>query len=301
MTTTHTTIPPEALYWAVLDTASLPAASAAKRREQLGFLFERFLPRPIEEIQAAYTQIARHSVLACGIDHERLEHIATITLTPESIPPCITQQHHDPHHQTHNDQHEDQRTQAHLPAVRCNELNLLTGPHEPDCVRQLRRRWLVQLCAAAAIAFAFLLVGVEQRVHAAATTARQANSAIATVHAQALGPTPTGAAQFSKMTGELRLLRRTRRGSTDLMPIDPTPDLAEWLANWPTQPPTRTRTLIADDQTMTLTTELASNDDAQAIIDAMAVPPGWTRAQPTVNATANGVRLTLRAQRKDRP
>ncbi len=273
------TIPAETLYWAVLNVSALPPASSAKRREQIGFLFERFLPRPIERVHAAYAPLDADRILACGIDIEKLEPIASLTLTPDAIPDHVAESVGTP------------------PPT--DSLNLLTGPFEPPRVRALRRRWLIQLTAAAILAIALLLVGVERRAHAARATAADASDAIVQVHAQVLGLADEP--QFSRMTSELRRLRQTRRADGDLMPRDPTPDLAAWLATWPADPPVQTQSIVASPSAMTITTSATTNDEAQALIDALRSPPRWTQAQPSLNRTADGVRIVLRLDAEDDP
>lgn len=133
------TIAAARLYWAVLDTDGLSAA-AIRDPKRLGYLFEEFLPTPIEELQAAYTPIGEEGrgspprILACGIDRDRLTRLlerpdatSWTRLHPVELGPAL-------------DIHPD--------SVSLAAINLLTGDFEPARVRRLGR-WVWMTAAAA--------------------------------------------------------------------------------------------------------------------------------------------------------
>ncbi len=70
--------PAERFYWALLDGGLLPRRG--RRRRQLGYLFERFVPGvAIEEVHAVYRAVpgARNRFLACGAPAEKLRESST--------------------------------------------------------------------------------------------------------------------------------------------------------------------------------------------------------------------------------
>ena len=87
----HLQWPVERFYWAVID-ASVLSSGWRPRREQLGFLFEPFVPQPLEELHVVYEPLADRRYLACAVDRAELQQelaAEIVTLTPMALPPFV--------------------------------------------------------------------------------------------------------------------------------------------------------------------------------------------------------------------
>ena len=77
-------------YWAVLDARPLGRTRIAPAER--GYLFEPFIPLPIEEVQAAYLPLADGRVVACGFERVRLDAMARdglLSLSPDLVPDFV--------------------------------------------------------------------------------------------------------------------------------------------------------------------------------------------------------------------
>ena len=77
----------EQCYWEVLDASRLPGRTVSS--EQLGFLLEPLVPRPLDELHVLYRPLSGRRYLACAVPLEVLEGQVDPRLTslrPASLP-----------------------------------------------------------------------------------------------------------------------------------------------------------------------------------------------------------------------
>jgi hypothetical protein len=270
-----TTWPADRFYWAMLDVSSLPPRLLGRPSpRRLGYLFERYLPAPIESVHAAYTMIEKGRVLACAVDRARLDQDCpsdAIALAPRSPPPFID--------------------------ADVSGLNLLVGDYEPESISRRRARWRFELAAALVLIAAVILAGMHRRAqrheaHLAATSA-----ALAEVYDETLGPAEPSAQPASlRLTAELRRLQQTR-GGVAVEPASAASGLAALLAPWPADLDVRTESVVVTESSMTLVVLLADNEEVQRFAASIAGVEDWTMIQPQVRSVRDGVRATIRFQR----
>jgi hypothetical protein len=267
-------------YWALLDGGLLPRGG--KRRRQLGYLFERFLPGlAIEQVQAVYRAVpgARNRFLACGAPAEKLREqldSGALTLGPQSLPAFVD---------------------APLdPAA----LNLLTGDLLPEAVRRLRRR-AVSLVVAAVIGCCLLLVaGLERRERAVEAHAACVLAAQAAIIERALGSAaPGGNAQPPqvRLIAALRQLEQTRRedpAAADV--LDCSVVMSEFLKLWPAALHVSTESIVVAPDSISVRAIVATMVDAQLLADALGRLSGWRLLQPQSEARKGDVVVSLRLE-----
>ena len=267
-------------YWAVIDTTSLPRRLGPINHEQLGYLFERSLPLPIDDVHAVYVRIGKSKrYVACGVDRARLSDALlpdALSLAPEGLPDWIDED---------------------AAMASADRFNLLTGEFEPRALRRPRRRAALEIIAAILVVAAVLVIGFERRIAAARNTAgtieSQRTALLQEVLANSL--TPTALPSDVRMTAELRTLRQTR--TTDAPSIELT-DVSERLAmllgRWPAGVHLRTQSLSATADSITLRGLLESVESSQTFVDAFQGLPPWRVQQPSVRTTRDGIDMELR-------
>lgn len=268
-------LPPERLYWGVLDPSSLPRGSAGRRRG-LGYLFESVLPVPIETLHAVYLVLDDGRVLACGMDRGALaEHEGALILGPESIPACVG-------------------------ATECVEaaaINLLLGEFEPRAVHMARRGTVLLIACTVLGCGLAVLAGQVRRASRWQQIARTAAETTTALYNQILPPSKSALPPAARLTAELRSLDRTRSGTPAADgPREITPTLATLLASWPADLHARTDSLTAAAGSITLTVRLPEQADAERLERELRPPPGWRMGQPNVQRDREGLTVRVRLE-----
>lgn len=275
-------IEPEELYWAMLDTTSIAKRPiAGHSREQLGYLFERLLPLPIEDVQAAYVNAGSRCVVACAMERHLLEEMDLsneLSLTPKALPHWMNT------------------------TVDPNRLNLLTGRYVPVAVRRRRSQLRLELAAALLLAAGAVLLGAERRIIHARHAAIDAEQSLSLLYEAALGPAEFGAQPAAlRLTGELRRLRQTR--GVDMPAAGPpsaASALAAILAEWPRGGlEVRAEAVTVTETVITIVANLADNEKAEQFSEHFRDVEGWSLQQPQVRVNSEQVRVTLRFSRED--
>lgn len=278
-------------YWAILS------GPLTRDRGALGYLFERFLPVPIDEVQAAYQRLADGRVVACGVEHVRLREVldeGALTLSP-SEPPAFPELQESPDS-----------------VLRPERLNLLVGPCEPAAVARRRRACLAVLGTAALLCAAMVVLGLERRAAAmrddAAYLDRQrlalSESALSR---SSLQPTSSPGNRSSSAPVEQRLLAELRRlelsrpseavlaslGATAVT-SDAGKTLAALLRAWP-EPEllARTESISITPTSVSMHGTVADTAAATRWSEAIRGTKDWDLQQPSVQATREGVRVTM--------
>lgn len=209
----HRDIPPERLYWAVVDATAI---DRRLRSDEVASLAEDVLPVPIEELQLVVRRLRDGRALVCAIERDELESLiepGQLSLTPSVLPAFIDS--------------------PQMPPVA--ELNLLEGPFEPPQVRTARRRLVASAMAAMALVTAALSVGFVMRGFAYKRAIAEVEAhrqdivrAVITTNAAA----PSALPPELRLMAELRELRSTR--STEIPSIEDVSGLASAvLSLWP--------------------------------------------------------------------
>lgn len=271
-------LPPEAFYWGVLDTSSLPAR-AARRPDRLGYLFESVLPVHIERVHATFLPIGGDRVLACGMDEDRLRELAApgvLTLGPSTLPGFLEE------------------------PIDAQSITLLTGEFEPSEIRRARGR-VVKLCAAAVLVCSLLvLAGQVRRAASQNRLATAYADATASVYDRVLPPS-TGRSPAlpaaARLTAELRSLDRTRGDRpAESGPREVGPTLASLLASWPADLHVTTEALSVSDTAINITARLPDSAAAERFERELRAPEGWRLAQPDVRTERDGILFRARME-----
>ncbi len=281
MSNRHVRWPAERFYWAFLDGGLLPRGE--KRRRQLGYLFERFLPGlAIEDVRAVYRAVpgARNRFLACGAPAEKLREqldAGALTLAPQALPAFV---------------------EAPLDPA---EFNLLTASLLPEAVRRLRRR-AVSLAITVVIGSCLLLIaGLERRERAIQSHAAGALAAQAAIIERALGPAaPGGSAQPAqvRLVAALRQLEQTRREDPAVTGLlDCSVVMSEFLKVWPAgELRVSTESIVVAPDSINVRAIVATMGDAQLLADALDRLSGWRLLQPQSEARKDDVIVSLRLE-----
>lgn len=278
--------PADRFYWALLDTSVLPKRlwTRQPRTEQLGYLFEPFLPIPIDEVHPQYARVDEHQYIACGLAHSTLKGSpldAALTLGPESLPDCMPL----------------------IDSVDPKSINLLVGSYEPPSVIKLKRHCATLLTVVVCLTALIFIGGTLARTQALRTATVQANDQRRSIYEQQLDAKSLGATNQPasvQLTAELRRLKQTR--STDHALTDEQSDasltLQSLLAGWPSEHRIRTESISIAPNSITMVGSLPSNAEAQGFIASFMTPKGWTARQPQIQAVRDDVRLTWRLLRE---
>lgn len=270
-------LPANRFFWGVLDTSALPATPPGSKRRvtQLGYLFENVLPVPVESVHVAYLSIGDQRVLACGMETAALSDLRSegcTTLGPDSLPglPSFTEIDVDP-----------------------ASINLLHGEFQSPGVRRARRRWGVHAAITVALVIGSALIGVERRVHAAKQHEFNARAARRGVYHEVLAPAgPNAQPDEARFLSEVRTLHKTRTEPEQADHLeDVTSMFAALLERWPSDLRTQTSALNVNAASITLTTTIPDNEQAQQLISALGEFDGWRVAQDSVSPTREGVQL----------
>lgn len=294
MTTTHaesTTAlrwPPEDFYWAILDASALPR-SRSGRTEQLGYLFEAFLPVAIEDVHAVYRRLPGRNgaqrYVACAAPRQRLEAEVNgaLTLAPAALPACIDAD------------------------VDPASLNLLNREFTPLAVRVGQRRWGVFAILILVACAALLTVGLERRTQATRAEATRTRAAALAVLEDTLGPVAresvgTAFPPERRLLAELRLLEQTRSAAAPVTTgSNAAFELAALLERWPKEGHVEAQSLSITESAIALLAQVPTMSDAQRLADALDSPPGWRLPQPETRSRRGSVAVTLRFEPAPEP
>lgn len=280
-------LPPERFFWGVLDT-SLLRSSGRSRGDQFGYLFEPFLPVPLEEVHTVYTRIDDEHVLGCAIERRILD---------EEVPPTALSLHP-----------EAAPTDLEISEDRLTRLNLLTGRYTPPPIRKIERRLRWRLFIIALVAFLLVVVGLERRIKTIDREADSIGKRLDDVYRAVLGPKASNALQprALQITAELRRLERTRSDDAlaTIALLDAARELEQLLASWPKGAHLTTETITVTPSSITVRAQVPT-DETQAATEALGPWGQWRRMQPEINNSTSGlstvtIRFT-RTQEKSTP
>ena len=270
----HLQWPPERFYWAVIDASVLTRRA---RSEQLGFLFEPWVPQPLDELHAVYASLANRRYLACAVARTELENLPgdIETLTPAALPPFVEED------------------------VEPGRLNLLTGPFAPPPVRRLERRWVQAVFLIFLVWVLSLTVGLERRARAERNAEQVTRAQEEDVYRAVLGST-TGVLPLPlQLEAELRALRQTRTPQGQVLePFDAALVLSELLGRWPTALDLETDSIHITPDSIHVRCTLKSTAEVQQLASAVGELPGWKLLQPSIRTQQDSVVATLRLQRE---
>jgi hypothetical protein len=274
----HVRWPAESFYWGVLDASVLDRITLIdprRRDRHLGYLFESSLPLPIEEVHAVYRRVSGDRFIACGVERELLSSLepTAAMLGPASLPAAIAGE------------------------IEPDAFNLITGAWAPPIVRRLRRLSVIIIVVAMGAGAMLGVLGLERRTRAIRDEVAWLAAEETRIYERALGPPSPGAVLPPErlLVAELARLERTRRpdapatAATGVAPI-----LAGLLSHWPAGIQAETSVLSVGSEAVTITAEVPTMADAQALSDALADLDGWTVQLPRTQARSGSVDVTIR-------
>lgn len=279
----HTrTVPSGTCYWALLRPESLPRArngtgsDLGVAREYLDALLAEDLPVSIDDVHAVYVRASDATVIACAIGRDQLHGLKgdALHLTPDALPTFVA---------------------GH--AIEIDSLNLLVGDFEP--VPLARERGHARLIAAAAsVALCVLAsVGLLRRANSlrqeiaandslAVSTARVAIANASSTSGDTARPNDIGVGNaLFHMRETLASLRATRSIDPSTSP-DAIAPLASLLSEMPHTESLRTDSLSVTPGTISL--NLATDHDPQALLANLSAPSGFTMTEPRYTTTTTG-------------
>lgn len=253
--------------------------SSSRKFQQLGYLFESYLPAiAIEDIQAVYKPLSKNAshFIACGLPKQILTQELdpkAITLTPSELPSFIDQD-CDP-----------------------SQLNLLTGEFQPKTVRQLHRRSTLYVCSIITICTILLIVGLERRTNAARNQIENLYDSQTQLLEQVFdsGSNIPGLLPGAlRITAELRRLQQTRSGESISTEIkESSLLLASLLELWPCNIHAQTESISITQTSITIRAKVPTMADVQQFADALAPLPNWQLKQPQSKANRDHIDVTL--------
>lgn len=282
----HLRLPPEQFYWALLE---VPSAFGWRQppQQQLEYLFESLVPRPIEQVHAIFLRLEDGRYLACALEKEVLaeclhsQPAEVHLLTPSSLPACIDTD-ADP-----------------------DRLNVLVRQFELDRVRKLRRNILLHAAAFLLACSALLGLGMELRTRQLEHQTSQIRHKQAEMFTSVLGAESLQSRQPPELQlqAQLRQLRQTRSSSTpQLESVDAADSLTALLNNWPDTAQThedhralyiRTELISITPSVMTIRSLLPDSSDAQRLVENFQTLGNWRIREPQLVTTGDAVRATL--------
>jgi hypothetical protein len=269
------TWPADRFYWAILDTSRLPrAASQSNRRAQLEFALERYLPIPLEQVQAAFHRLDRDHTVACAAERDAIT--SRVEPTACSLKPACAP--------------------AFVAGADVSRLELLTGDLEPASVVSAKARTRIELAVIIVLLASIVSAGLTRR----AQWHLERRSSAESIQRQLLGVVLPGVdpsrQSALQLTGELRRLEQTRSGGPTEVP-SAVPQLAMMLDRWPSGPAAQVESIIVTETSLTVIATLDSMTDVSRLAAAIEGAPGWSMSQPEVRSHQDRVRATIRLQR----
>lgn len=280
-------LPWQRFYWAIFDTREWPHPvrhlHSPAARASLDERFQTEIPLQIEQIATSYASADGTTVIACGLELPHLEHELErnpnrFSLSPAGLPPVLREK---------------------FPDFQPHQLNLLTGPHEPQPLRILRSKTRRAVLAITAAALALAAFGMFRRAWHVQRQAETLNTSMS----QAAGDMTGGKRPLEVA---LRILEqdRDRLISTRTMqavhglPADASRSLAAVLSAWPSKLEVKTQTIAASAQGVTVAAEVNDQKSAEVLSQALAAIPDWTVLSPRTHATGKAVRFDASLQPK---
>lgn len=281
------TIPPDELYWAVLEADALGGVSASEkarmvsgRSAALEALLAPKLPVEVGEVHVVYAMLTDGRVLACAVPHTAMEVRRTpelLAIRPAALPEGLVL---------------DEGSYA-------ASLNFLVGPYEPRPIRNARRQTGLIGVGAIVLATALAVFGIERRGAAHHSDEAAAQKATETILRQVLGAGAGFGGGAAQLEAELQRLRQTRMRPASEQDDAPRA-LAALLQAWPRgedAPHVRTEALSVGRGAIVLGVTADDRAAAVAISEALRGVKGWTLLQPQMSAAddkTGSVRLQLR-------
>lgn len=256
----HLRWPADRFYWSVLEAPGLTA------RGQLpaGLLADLEADVPSgEPLHAAAVPLEGGRIAVCAAPRSALEGLdqAALSLTPESIPPCIPG--------------------GPDPA----SFNLLTGALEPRPIARARARRHLLAAASLLLCAGLISLGLLRRSEHDSTTAASASAAAESLLAST-GQTAPGLG---------RELERLRRAAVPAAAPSDAPDAAPTLAaileGWPAKVPSKPVSIQVGKEGVFI--EVGVEGDPTPFLSALKVPGGWALAEPRLNSAGSITRLSL--------
>lgn len=264
-------IPPDDCSWAILPAS----ADRSRKREELGFEFERFLPHPIEHYAVDFVRQGDGSYVALAVERGTVEQVRGThdAVQPDTVPDFAESD------------------------VSPARFELARGPLSPTRVQRLQRLTVATaalLVVASSILITLgLMARTRQLVDEASTLRTLADDTYGTVIP---ADAPTGQPRSIVVQGLLRQSRQASNSAADLAMPDVRADVAATLSSWPASD-ARLRQLSIDRDTATIEVLLGADVDASPILEAFGAVPGWQPSAPAVRRTGSDQRVTIRLTR----
>lgn len=254
-------IPPEHLYWAIVE-AKLPRRSGVADRDGLLALAQDDLPVEADRVHAVYTRLDDTRLLVCAVHAETLRALpaGTLRCTPSSIPDFASGG--DP-----------------------ELLNLLVGSFEPAPLAAVRRRARSILFAGVILAIGLAALGLWRRAGAWEESRRATIAARDAALALAGADSPAQLRARVERAGAAAVARRSPDAATPL---------AELLSAWP-KTDAEVTLLTVTPQTISLNAIVP--EDAKGFVESLAAPQGFTADPPRVSSTPRGAGVAVQFRR----
>jgi hypothetical protein len=281
----HLRWPAGSFYWALLDTLTMPRRFGIRgireiRYEQLGYLFERSLPLPIDDVHSVYARTdASNRYIACGVDKSRLGNglpLDAVTLAPETIPQWLTPA---------------------ADGVQPDRFNLLVGDFEPTPARGLRRRIVVESVVLALAFVVTIVLGFERRTAAIHEEIQRLESQRSALLDEVLATssTPAHLTPDVRLTSELRTLRQTRKVDLPVaVENSAAMTLGNLLAHWPKETHLKTQSIALTPESIIVRGTVPTAADSQTVVNSFQGLPNWSTQQPNVRTVKDGVEIEVR-------
>ncbi|MEO1535875.1 MAG: hypothetical protein AAFS11_10020 [Planctomycetota bacterium] len=261
-------IPHDECSWAVLP----PSKGRNRKREELGFEFERFLPHPIEHYAIDFVRQDDGSCIALAVERGTVERARGThdAVQPETVLDFAKSD------------------------VSPKMFELARGSLRSTRVQRLQRLTAAASVSLVAASSILITLGLTARTHRLGDE----TSTLRTLAAETYGiviPTdaPAGQPRSIVVQGLLRQSRQAATTAADLAMPDVRADVAATLASWPASD-ARLRQLSINRDAATIEVLLGADVDASLILEAFGAVPGWQPSAPAVRRTGSDQRVTIR-------
>ncbi len=317
------TLPPDRLYWSILDVPPGTRIRPGPLPIGLRPLFEEDVPlepaaagsiaaenaHSASDLHVVCTPLSRGRVLACGAPRAQLLEAATSTehprpvetLTPACFPAFID-------HELLQSAAPSEQPSTTDASTLAASLNLLIGDLEPSHLRAARLRRHIILLVAALLACAFILIGLERRIQHDHALAAQSLAA-ADTRLEDLGRSLNLPVRLTPATlpSVVAIAQRSADAAARLhAPTDTAPHLAALLAVWPRPPATNDplppwvciiQSLHVDADSIGITCSVEG--DTPLFLKSLSAPPGFTLDEPRLTSAGRSTRLAT--NKRDQP
>jgi Tfp pilus assembly protein PilN len=266
-------LPENAVYWAVLDPAPI-AATGRVTHQKLQYLFEEFLPVPVESLQTLFHRMPDGRFIACGVDRAVLGGVdpAATACVPGHWPSWL----------------------AISPELQ--RPNLLCGDLAPAVIHRARRRHFLSVVLLLLLVILLVILGLERR-------SRSFHRGAAHFDHQRINLITGGIGASTHpdidLLAALRQARQTRNVAPEKAQHDAAVALGNLLKQWPEKATVQVQSLTVGGDAIAISGSAPDHAAAAELAGALRGLGDWTVAQPSIERRDHAVTFAIHLTRRE--